>query len=134
MKKFCFFDYLYLVQVKKVPAQYRHSCLQVMFQFSINLLVKFCYEIKQLSRLPLVFVKAVEIIQKKSDFPVFCPRFTLLVFQPSIILHNILRLFDVLPNFISPQVKRCAIITYRLGIYDVPHKFPNDLRLKIVGN
>ena len=25
--------------------------------------------------------------------------------------HNILRLFDVLPNFLSPQVKRWAIIT-----------------------
>ena len=26
--------------------------------------------------------------------------------------HNILKLFDVLPNF-SPQVKRCGIITYK---------------------
>ena len=48
--------------------------------------------------------------------------------------HNILRLFDVLPNFLSLQVKRCAIITYKHGIYDLPHYLPNDLRLRILGN
>ena len=31
--------------------------------------------------------------------------------------------------FLSPQVKRCAIITYKHGIYDLPHKLPIDLRL-----
>ena len=29
------------------------------------------------------------------------------------------------------QVKRWAIITYKHGIYELPHKFPNDLRLNI---
>ena len=48
--------------------------------------------------------------------------------------HNILRLFDVLPNFLSPQVKRWAIITYKHGIYELPHKLSNDLRLRILGN
>ena len=42
----------------------------------------------------------------------------------------ILRIFDVLPNFLSLQVKRCAIITYKHGIYDLPHDLPNKLRLK----
>ena len=37
---------------------------------------------------------------------------------------NILRLFDVLPS----QVKRCAIITYKHGIYKLPHELANDLR------
>ena len=31
-------------------------------------------------------------------------------------------------SLLSPQVKRCAIITYKHGIY----KFPNDLRLSLV--
>ena len=31
--------------------------------------------------------------------------------------------------FLSPQVKQCAIITYKHGIYELP----NDLRLKILG-
>ena len=44
--------------------------------------------------------------------------------------HNILRLFDVLLDFLSPQVKRCAIISYEHGIYEFPHELPNDLRLK----
>ena len=47
--------------------------------------------------------------------------------------HNILRLFDVLPNFISPQVKRCVIITYEHGIYELSHELLNDLRLRILG-
>ena len=36
--------------------------------------------------------------------------------------------------FISPQMKRCAIITYKHGIYELPDKLPNDLRLRILGN
>ena len=35
---------------------------------------------------------------------------------------------------LSPQVKWCAIITYKHGIYAFPHELPNDLRLKIFGN
>ena len=45
---------------------------------------------------------------------------------------NILRLFDVLPNFpftTSETMKRCAIITYKHSIYELPH-----LRLRILGN
>ena len=41
--------------------------------------------------------------------------------------HNILRLSDVLPIFLSTQVKRCVIITYKHGIYEFPHELPNDL-------
>ena len=36
--------------------------------------------------------------------------------------------------FLSPQVKRCAIISYKQGINELPHKLPNDLRLKILDN
>ena len=35
--------------------------------------------------------------------------------------------------FLSPQVKRCVIITYKHRIYELPQEFPNDLRL-ILGN
>ena len=31
---------------------------------------------------------------------------------------------------LSPQVKRCAIIAYKHGIYELPHELQNDLRLK----
>ena len=34
----------------------------------------------------------------------------------------------------SPQVKRCAIITYKHGIYELLHELPNDVRLRILGN
>ena len=34
--------------------------------------------------------------------------------------------------FLSPQVKRCAIVTYKHGIYELPHELPNDLRLRIL--
>ena len=35
---------------------------------------------------------------------------------------------------LSPQVKQWAIITYKHGIYELPHELPNNLRLKILGN
>ena len=47
---------------------------------------------------------------------------------------NILRRFDDLPNFISPQVKRCVIITYKHEIYNLSHESPNDLRCWILIN
>ena len=36
--------------------------------------------------------------------------------------------------FLSPQVKRCAIITYKHGIYELPYELPNDLRLRKLEN
>ena len=36
--------------------------------------------------------------------------------------------------FRSPKVKRCAVITYKHGAYELPHEIPNDLRLRILGN
>ena len=38
------------------------------------------------------------------------------------------------PIFFSPQLKRCAIIAYKHGIYKLPHELLNDLGLKILGN
>ena len=32
--------------------------------------------------------------------------------------------------FFSPQVKRCVIITYKHGMYELPHESLNDLRHK----
>ena len=36
--------------------------------------------------------------------------------------------------FLSLQLKRGAIITYKNGIYELPHVLPHDLRLSILGN
>ena len=36
--------------------------------------------------------------------------------------------------FFSPHVKQCAIITDKHGMYELPHEFVNELRLKITGN
>ena len=36
--------------------------------------------------------------------------------------------------FLLPQVKRWAIITYKHGIYELPHELSNDLRQRILGN
>ena len=36
--------------------------------------------------------------------------------------------------FLSSQVKRCAIITYQHGIYEVPQELPNNVRLRKLGN
>ena len=37
-------------------------------------------------------------------------------------------------TFLSPQMKRCAIITYKHCISALPHELPEDLRLRIEGN
>ena len=34
--------------------------------------------------------------------------------------------------FFTPQVKRCAIITYKHGIYELSNELPNDLRLRML--
>ena len=36
--------------------------------------------------------------------------------------------------FLSPQVKRWAIVTYKHGIYELPDELPNNLRLRILGH
>ena len=36
--------------------------------------------------------------------------------------------------FLSPQVKRCEIISYKYGIYELCQELPKDLRLRIVRN
>ena len=49
--------------------------------------------------------------------------------------HNILRLFDVLANSFSLQVKQSAITShkhiYQLP-YELPHKLPHELSIKIL--
>ena len=42
-------------------------------------------------------------------------------------LHNILRLLMFYQIFLSLQVKWCAIITYKHGIYELPCELLNDL-------
>ena len=36
--------------------------------------------------------------------------------------------------FLSPKVKRRAIITYKHGIYVLPDELPNDLVFRVLGN
>ena len=48
-----------------------------------------------------------------------------------IILWDFLMFYQV---FLSPQVKRSAIISNKQGVYELPHELPNDLRLRILGN
>ena len=43
-------------------------------------------------------------------------------------------LLDVLPNFLSPQVKLCAIVTQKYGMNEFPHELLNDFTLRILGN
>ena len=31
-------------------------------------------------------------------------------------------------------MKRCAIILYKHGVYELPHELPKDLRLRKLGN
>ena len=46
--------------------------------------------------------------------------------------HNILSLFY--QAFLSPQVERWLIITYKHGTHEFPYELPSDLGLRILGN
>ena len=48
-----------------------------------------------------------------------------------IILWDFLMFYQI---FLSPQVKRSAIIINKQGVYELPHQWPNDLRFRILGN
>ena len=36
--------------------------------------------------------------------------------------------------FRSPQVKRWEIISFKHGVYELPHELPNDVRLRNLEN
>ena len=36
--------------------------------------------------------------------------------------------------FLSPQVKRSAIVSNNQGVYELPRELPKDLRLRVLGN
>ena len=48
--------------------------------------------------------------------------------------HNILTLLKFDQIFLSPQVKRTATISNKHVTYELPHKLPNNLRLKYQEN
>ena len=48
--------------------------------------------------------------------------------------HNILRLFDILPNFSATTSKMKRIITKKRDIYELSHELQDELRLRILGN
>ena len=54
--------------------------------------------------------------------------------QPSISFIIFLDFSMFYQIFLSPQVKRWVIITYKNGMYKLPHNLPNDLKLRILGN
>ena len=47
---------------------------------------------------------------------------------------NIFRLSKFYQIFLSPHVKLCAIITYKPGLFELPHELANDLRFRILKN
>ena len=53
---------------------------------------------------------------------------------PTIIFIIFLDILMFYKIFLSPQVKQCAIITYKHGIFELPQELPNDLRLRILEN
>ena len=53
------------------------------------------------------------------------PKFTIIF----IIFWDFLMSYQI---FLSPQIKQCAVITYKHGIYELPHKLLNDSRLTIL--
>ena len=47
---------------------------------------------------------------------------------------NILRVFDVLSNFLFTTSETMDDYYFKHGMYELPHALPNDLRLRTLGN
>ena len=54
-----------------------------------------------------------------------CPTVIFIIFWGFLMFYQI---------FLSPQVKRSAILTYKHGIYKLSRELSNDLRLRTLGN
>ena len=68
---------------------------------------------------------------------VFCKDFVAISYESSHTRTTIIFIIFsdfLVPNeiFLSSKEKRYAIITYKQGIYELPHELPNDLRLMIL--
>ena len=72
------------------------------------------------------FGKAFFIQRKKHHFDTIVK--ATIIFK---IFWDFLMLYQII---LLPQVKRCAIITYKHDIYELPHELLNDLKLRILGN
>ena len=68
-----------------------------------------------------------ERIQKKKKKKKLIDKFSVVF----IIFWDLLMFYQIL---LSPKVKQSAIICNKHGIYKLPHKLPNDLRLRTLGN
>ena len=79
MKKFLFFHYCFVGQVKNYQRNTDGAACNL-FSFSRNVLAKFFCKIKEPTPAPPI--KAVELMQKKSDYQCFAPWFVLFIFQP----------------------------------------------------
>ena len=58
---------------------------------------------------------------------------SILLTKPTIIFKIFWDFFQLYQIFLLPQVIRCVIITYKHGIYELPHNLLNDFRLRILG-
>ena len=48
--------------------------------------------------------------------------------------HDISTLNDIVPNTLLPQMKRSVVIGNDNGVFEMPHKLPSNLRLRILEN
>ena len=72
-------------------------------------------------------------IQSSDEFHTFLTNFELLLVTT--MMDIMFSEFLILYQFIfSPQMKRRMVISNKVGIYELPHELPNNLRLRILGN
>ena len=88
--------------------------------FSFSRYLSFCLDFLVIYQNGLI--KKIRLF---SDFMTSQPAIIFIIFRDFLMFYQI---------FLSPQMKRWAIITYKHGIYELPHELPNHLRLRILGN
>ena len=95
---------------------------QVWARITVHIVRDFIYYVSTID----FFIMCVYKNIIKKAWPVFRCNSTIIfiIFWGSLMFYQI---------FLSPSVKRCTIITYKHGIYGLPHELPNDLRLRFLG-
>ena len=72
--------------------------------------------------------KHIKLLRKHQSERTLVPNYSISNAKISFIIFWHFSMFHQI--FLSPQVKRCAIITYKHCVFELPHELSNDLRLQ----
>ena len=116
--------YLWEEETDCVKCKRKSSKLNVKYKALVRFFrVSGCFLVPVSNTLNLIWYIFYSIATAESNFPLKVTYYHVIKFWDFSMFYQF---------FLSPQVKWCAIITYKHGIYELPHKLPKELRLRIL--